>query len=295
MVLLEIICALIVVTYLVLRLGPSEGRSLAALRLVSIAVSSFLAEDSVIRAYGFYAYEPTWHFFVDRVPILIVCIWPVVIDSAWQVAARIAAKESQPVAWIAALVVLVDASLIEPVAVHAKLWHWTEPGVFHVPPIGIVGWALFTFAFVGASTSARGEPSLLRRLAPVLAAPVAVHGMLLVLWWAAFRWVAGAVADERAAALAYVVLLPTAVALASRGYGRQVPRKLLMLRLPGAAFFFVLLALYARGALPLIAYAIAFVPPYLALMVRRPVAASPNGREAATGDRERPGSGPRGR
>ena len=36
-------------------------------------------------------------------------------------------------------------------------------------------------------------------------------------------------------------------------------------RVPAAAFFFVLLALYGRREPALIAYALAFAPPYLAL------------------------------
>ena len=43
---------------------------------------------------------------------------------------------------VGALIVLADASLIEPVAVASNLWAWTEPGLFAVPPIGILGWAI---------------------------------------------------------------------------------------------------------------------------------------------------------
>ena len=42
-------------------------------------------------------------------------------------------------------------------------------------------------------------------------------------------------------------------------------RRDLLLRVPAASVFFVLLALYARDDVMLIAYALAFVPPYLAL------------------------------
>ncbi|MFO0679144.1 MAG: hypothetical protein U0169_21635 [Polyangiaceae bacterium] len=87
------------------------------------------------------------------------------------------------------------------------------------------------------------------------------------------------------AALAWIVLVPTAVALASRGYGKDVPRAIMLKRVPGAAFFFVLLALHARDDLPLVAYAVAFVPPYLALMAKRPALPSRSGTGAAKADR----------
>ncbi|MFO0679145.1 MAG: carotenoid biosynthesis protein [Polyangiaceae bacterium] len=189
MIALELVCAVIVVVYLVLRLRPAVGRTEAVLRYVAVAVAALLSEDSVIRAYGFYFYDRGWHVFLDKVPLLIVCIWPVVIDSAWQVAERIAKRESQPVPWIAALIVLVDASLIEPVAVKSGLWRWTEPGIFRVPPVGILGWALFTFAFVALSAPSPrtggtdSAPAWKRTLLAVVLAPVATHAMLLLAWW----------------------------------------------------------------------------------------------------------------
>jgi hypothetical protein len=47
-----------------------------------------------------------------------------------------------------------------------------------------------------------------------------------------------------------------------------VPLAELLVRLPGAAVFFVLLVVSARGSLALVAWALAFVPPYVALMTR---------------------------
>ena len=45
-----------------------------------------------------------------------------------------------------------------------------------------------------------------------------------------------------------------------------IPAALLLSRVPGAAFFFVLLALHPDGAL--LAYALAFAPPYLVALSR---------------------------
>jgi hypothetical protein len=50
--------------------------------------------------------------------------------------------------------------------------------------------------------------------------------------------------------------------------GARVPLADLLVRLPGAAVFFVLLVVSARGSAALVAWALAFVPPYLALVAR---------------------------
>jgi hypothetical protein len=56
----------------------------------------------------------------------------------------------------------------------------------------------------------------------------------------------------------------------------------MLLRIPAAGFFFVLLALHAEGAAPLVAYALAFAPPYLALTAFRG-AGAPEPSAATTG------------
>lgn len=141
--LLELACLAIVILYIVVRGLRDPAPRDFGVRLGLLMVASWLAEDTCIRAYGFYAYHPGWSLFVDQVPILIVVIWPVVIHTAWDLARGLARPERVPLA--SALIVLADASLIEPIAVNAGLWAWSEPGLFAVPPIGIIGWATFTF------------------------------------------------------------------------------------------------------------------------------------------------------
>ena len=48
---------------------------------------------------------------------------------------------------------------------HAGLWTWTEPGLFAVPPIGIIGWAYFAGAAMACldGARARSPPSSSRR------------------------------------------------------------------------------------------------------------------------------------
>lgn len=250
---LELACAAIVAVYVIARRDAVPA-------LVCLAVAGFFGEDSVIRAYGFYHYSPRWHLFLDQVPIMIVVIWPVVIHSAWSLARRLAPRASAPL--VGALIVLADASLIEPIAVHAGLWTWTEPGLFTVPPIGIIGWAYFAGAAMACLE--REKP-----LAAVVIAPLVTHALLVASWWAALKWVSRALPALPFVAAAWLVLGGLAVAAVRARPGRVNPpiRKELLLRGPGAAFFFVLLSLYGRNSPALCAWSLAFVPPYLALLL----------------------------
>ncbi|HEY2744819.1 MAG TPA: carotenoid biosynthesis protein [Polyangia bacterium] len=256
---LEIACAAIVAIYVIAR-----REAIPALAL--LAVAGFIGEDSVIRVYGFYFYSPRWHLFLDRVPLMIVVIWPIVIHSAWSLARRLAPSR----AWaplVGAGIVLADASLIEPIAVHAGLWTWTEPGLFAVPPIGILGWAFFAGAAMVCLERAEknGTPPALA----VVAASLTTHALLVASWWLAFKWMSRSLPPWPFVAAAWIVLGALALAAARARPGRGAPalRKDLLLRGPGAAFFFVLLLLDGRDAPPLCAYAFAFVPPYLALLL----------------------------
>ena len=68
-------------------------------------------------------------------------------------------RSSSRVALLGAAIVLADASLIEPIAVRAGLWRWTEPGLFAVPLVGIVGWAFFAWAAAFASGGVQNSGS----------------------------------------------------------------------------------------------------------------------------------------
>lgn len=259
MIALELACAAIVALYLVVRarLDPAPVAFLA--RLALLAAASWAAEDVCIHVYGFYAYSPRWSLFIDQVPLLIIAIWPVVIHSAWDLARRLV-RDPARVPLVGALLVLADASLIEPIAVQSGLWWWTEPGLFAVPPVGILGWAFF--AGLAMLTFARPRPW------PLAVFPLAsggVHLLLLAAWWGALRWVNGTVDPWPVVALAWALSLALAALAWRRRAGARIPRVELLLRVPAAAFFFVLLGLYGSDAWALVAYALAFAPPYLVL------------------------------
>jgi hypothetical protein len=272
MIALQIICFAIVAVYLMVRARRERraGRLLGRLAMLSLA--AWIGEDSVIRAYGFYRYSDGWSLFIDRVPLAIITIWPVVIHSAWDLARALApsagvARVGAPwkVTLIAAALVLADASLIEPIAVESGLWRWSEPGVFAVPPIGILGWAFFAGACVMVMEWTG------RALLALVVGPLFTHALLVASWWLIFRWVSAPLPSWPAVALAWIcaaLLVPRAFRSRSR-----VPEIELWARLPGALFFFGLLVLafisHGRQVAALAAYALAFAPPYLSLLAQR--------------------------
>ncbi len=263
MIALELSCVAIVGLYLVVRGRRDADPKAFLLRLLMLTVASWAAENTVIHAYHFYAYSPEWSLRVDQVPILIVIIWPVVIHSAWDLAKRLSADRPDRVPLVAAAMVLADASLIEPIAVKSGLWVWFEPGLFEVPPIGILGWAVFAWLCLFVYQH--------RRLSDgwaLLAAPALTHPILLALWWAALRWVNGTIDPWPVVGLAWALSLGLAYLAATRPAGARVPVHELLLRVPAAGFFFVLLAIYGQQAPALIGYTLAFAPPYLVLTAR---------------------------
>jgi len=255
----ELFCFLIVAGYvrsLVRR--PAPERRWALQTYVLIASSGWIGEETCIRAYGFYAYSPGWWVWLDLVPLAVVVVWPVVILSALELAKSLSSRNP---ALLCAGIVLADAALIEPVAVRSGLWRWTEPGLFGVPPIGILGWSLFTIAAATWLDRTRARPRA--AAAVVLVAPLACHLSLLVSWWGALRWVNGPLPDWAGPALVWPVAL--AVTGAVWRARATAPLGLLLGRLPGALMFFVLLALRGRDDVALVAYVVAFSLPYLAL------------------------------
>ncbi|MGM0575423.1 MAG: carotenoid biosynthesis protein [Myxococcota bacterium] len=265
---LELACLAIVALYVLTRAPKDSDPRGFLVRLAALMAASWLAEDACIRLYGFYGYSPHWSLFVDKVPLLIVTIWPVVIHSAWDLARQLAPRRAL-VPLVGAGIVLTDASLIEPIAVQAGLWRWYEPGLFAVPPVGILGWALFALLALAVLERTTADPRpgtprlALASLFPI--AGVGVHLLLLAAWWGALRWVNHEVPPWPVVGLAWAVSLGLAARALETGAGRGIPRFEMLLRVPAAVFFFVLLALHGAEQPALIAYALAFAPPYLVL------------------------------
>lgn len=288
---LELICAAIVVQFVIVRALLDPHPRALVLRLAALAAAAWIGEDTCIHLYGFYAYDPeVWTLWVDVTPLLVPLIWPVVIHSAWDLARHLlrGTRHLRLAPLAAAALVLADASFIEPIAVSAGLWRWFEPGLFAVPPIGVLGWALFALiAFLLLDRGPDPGRRLLGWPALLLVAPLGCHLLLLASWWGALRWVSGPIPSWPAvAAAATLSLTLTSLALA-RGARLRIPRAEMFARIPAALFFVALLATTARREDPaliaLIAWSLAFVPPYLACVDfthRGAALAAPAGRPA---------------
>jgi hypothetical protein len=271
-VVLQLACFAIVATFLVMR-ARLEAKPLALYRrLLLLALAAWAGEDTCIRLYGFYEYSQSWWLFLDRVPLLIVLIWPIVIQSARDLGTCLWAGRDRPGAKRVALtvfgLVLADASLIEPIAVRSGLWRWTEPGIFEVPPIGILGWAYFAGIAVYLFERAAWAHRPWREALVLVLAPVGTHVLLVASWWALFRWINVPLPAWPAPVLAWLVSAPLAARAVSLRTRKRVPPILLWLRLPAALFFFVLLGIHGRTHVSLVAYALAFAPPYFAIFPR---------------------------
>jgi len=219
-----------------------------------IAIASWIAEVSCIRLYKFYQYDAPWTFFVDVMPLMVVLIWPFVLLSAREVLHRLRLPQLSALF----IMVLYDASLIEPIAVQAKLWSWNEPGLFDVPLIGILGWAYFAASVILCLDRL---PSRFRWMS-IFIAPLATHILLLTTWWGALRWILRGSIDPRlAVGLATTVALILGVITLVRR--RRADLYVMAPRMAAAVLFFVLLGLRGSNFLALVFYGLSFAVPYL--------------------------------
>jgi hypothetical protein len=270
MLFLELAALSIVAIYVVYHaLGQPEKAKFLS-RIVLVSAASWMAEESCIRLYRFYGYSPKWSLFLADIPWLVIVIWPIIIHSAWDLASQLLPPGDRFLPLAAAAVVLTDALLIEPVAVSIGLWSWKEAGIFEVPVIGILAWACFAYLcfFLFAEGRRRNGSKGFDLLILVLPV-VGTHLFVLTLWWGAFHWAKITVAPEFATGSAWALSLFMVYAIFRQRTGARVARKTLVLRLLGALLFFAWLALSAEDSKLLTAYAIAFAPPYLALMAQQ--------------------------
>ncbi|GMV41654.1 MAG: hypothetical protein AMXMBFR64_33700 [Myxococcales bacterium] len=242
------------------RRGAAEGISFLR-GFALIAPAAWLAEDTAIHAYGFYAYDPRWHVMLDRMPLMVATIWPFVILSARELAARLWSRRPAIVAGGAAIVVF-DATLMECVATSSGLWTWTEPGLFGVPLMGIWGWGCFAAACIWLleTLPARLRPAL------VILAPALTHALLIASWWGFFKWITRPIPDWTTTGATIVACLALSAAALRWRRRARVPLDEMVARMVAASLFFALIALHHRGNAPLIAFALAFAPPWFLLM-----------------------------
>lgn len=247
---------------------PRPVRFLA--RAVIVSASAWMAEESCILLYRFYAYHPNWNLCLDQVPLLIVVTWPVIIFSAMDLTSRIRVAHPVKGLFAGAAVVASDALFIEPISVKAGLWQWTLPGLFNVTPIGIFGWVFFAFLSMSVLDTKRLKGPLTIHDMLLFVIPVmGTHFFLLLAWWGALRWINFPLPTPAVIGIAWCASFFMIVCIHKKQIGRKLKKRTLLLRIPAALFFFALLIVKAADPFPLAAYAIAFVPPYVLLMVQQ--------------------------
>jgi len=252
--------AIVLVLAYALSLRAHPGR---ALECLAIAVGAWAGEESCIRLYGFYSYSPDWWPFVSRVPLLIVAIWPMIVESARDVASELWPGATRlGHAALVAVVVTVDASLMEVVATANGLWSWAEPGYLGVPLIGILGWVFFAAPLAFGLEGSGRRP--LRAIAWSLGSVLVTHALLIGAWWGGLRWVLRGDLGPRAVA-GFAPLAAGLLVLVLRS-GRGLRVSTILARVAAASMFFALLA--RTRTMPLVAHVALVAVPYIVASAR---------------------------
>lgn len=234
-----------------------------------VSASAWISEESCIRLYRFYAYHPDWHFYAGNVPLLVITIWPVIILSAMDLVSAFEYHSKRLKVLAGAAIVATDALFIEPLSASAGLWQWHFPGIFGVPSIGILGWFFFAFLVMLLKNDRRQERRLTFGLRLLVFPVIGTHLLLLLFWWGALRWINFPLPLPAVVGAAWSVSFLLVGVIYKKGIGRRIKRRTLLMRLPAALFFFSLILPSAHTTPFLLAYALAFVPPYVLLMVQQ--------------------------
>jgi hypothetical protein len=254
-----------------LRAGAPHGAGLSRPEMATgalwIAGGAWLGEVSCIRLYRFYQYDAPWSLFLDVMPLLVVLIWPVVVLSArelaWSLGWRDRSGNPLPLAvmgWV-----VLDATLVESVAVTSRLWSWNESGFFGVPWIGVLGWGIYAAAvsWVWDQTRAR-RWGFFKSLSVPLLAVLLAHLGLLAAWWGGLRWIPVLRVNasvDRLIVGAWLGSLVLSVWLWRRG--ARAGLRVMGPRIAAAGLFLSLVWLQRESAPGLLAFALAFPWPYL--------------------------------
>ena len=267
MVLFQLTALGIVIIYL-LHWNFREGDSGSFLiKFVTISFASWIVEETSIRLYHFYQYSPDWNLFLGHVPILVVLIWPLVIHSGWELAYQLVGGDKRHVHLIAALIIWIDASLVETISFKAGFWSWNSAGIFGVPLIGIFGWVYFSSLSILILRLKRVRTAEIAKIFFILIFAVCgTHVLIVATWWLIFRWILFPINPVFIIALAWFVSILLIYVIHRKNVGVNVDSKILIIRVPPVVLFFIL---YLKGSPDAFhtAYALAFSFSYLFLFM----------------------------
>ena len=236
----------------------------------ALALAGWLGEETCVAWYEHYGYSPAWHGRLDLVPAMIPLIWPLVILSARAVVDAIAPGAGWRRPLLVGALVVFDASLVEVIAVRARLWAWAEPGHLEVPLLGILGWGFFAAGAdvaLGVGQRAAGVVrAFATRLALLVPALALTHLLILAAWWGCFRWVLrGRLGDASFVGLGVIAAVALAGAWAARRRGRALPLDVALPRMVAAALFLATLVVVAPGDVRLWLHTALVAAPYVAI------------------------------
>jgi hypothetical protein len=235
-----------------------------------VALAGFLAEESSMLLYGYYGYANQWALVLDRTPLAVALLWPVVVLSSLSLV-RLSPGLGRPAAilWTAALVTW-DTLVVEPVATNAGLWWWRDGGYFGVPVLGVLGWGFFAAAAAAVLWNRRRIaaidfltlPVVIAALTQAVLAPLAfpaiAYDWTVPLSREGYAWLVGGLA---------VALVPVAWRLRRRV---RVELQHIAFKVAGAAMFFGLL--YGLWIAPLVVFCSLVPVPYWFVLELRPIA-----------------------
>lgn len=265
---IEIICGLIIILYIFVKVWRNPYPLEFIYRYIALCIASWIGEESAILLYDFYQYSSDFHLFIDRVPLPIILIWPIVIESDWTLAKAWSNDIPSREIVFSSLLVLLDAFLIEPISVTAGLWCWNASNFFGVPFIGIFGWAFFGLGCIVICVYTNIKNRLWLIFIAIIFAPLVVHIGILGSWWGLFRWIQIQVSSLIAVAVSCVLsAVASCLAYSCRANLSSI-RGEILLRIPPVIFFLSLVGLNAHKDYALIPYTLLFSIPWLILTIR---------------------------
>ena len=233
------------------------------------ATAAWISEETSIILYGFYDYNSVWNLCIADVPLVVVIVWPALIHSATVVASNLLAQNSRLLPLIAGCIVLTDAMLIEPVSVNFNLWRWHQPGLFGVPLIGLLGWAYFAFFSVAFFVPIDLLKGINLKIPIVMVVSViGTHLLLLITYWTFFRWTIRPLNPADGAGFIWIASAILSIFILVKRIGCRIELKTLLIRLPAAIFFYILLFVKQKSPMTLMVYSFAFILPYAVVLIR---------------------------